>query len=145
MKIECAFIKWRDMQVNASLSPPPVWNMDPCLCNHDENLLYVYDKYSLIWFAWIRVLLLVWLCVSSPLLPWPCSAIYFDYMLCLAHDLTTANRHDHAWTETWAQKSVPCPSCSSSSDHDMYTDKAIGRLAPAGWKVSEQIEELRGS
>ena len=48
IKIECAFIKWRDMQVNASLPPPPVWNMDPCLCNHDENLLYVYDKYSLI-------------------------------------------------------------------------------------------------
>ena len=48
------------MQVNASLSPPPVWNMDLCLCNHDGNLLYVYDKYSLIWFAWTRMLLRVW-------------------------------------------------------------------------------------
>ena len=66
----------------------------------------------------------------------------FDYMLCLAHDLTTANRHDHAWTETWAQKSVPCSSCSSSSDHDMYTDNAIWGLAPAGRKVSEQIIQL---
>ena len=42
-------------------------------------------------------------CVFSPLLIWPCSAIYFDYMPCLPHDLPTANCHDHAWTETWAQ------------------------------------------
>ena len=55
------------MQVTASLFPPPVWNMDLCLCNHDENLLYVYDKYSLIWFAWIRMLLLVWCMCILPM------------------------------------------------------------------------------
>ena len=26
-----------------------------------------------------------------------------NYPLCMTHDLATANRHDHAWTETWAQ------------------------------------------
>ena len=26
-----------------------------------------------------------------------------NYQLCMTHDLTTANRHDHAWTDKWAQ------------------------------------------
>ena len=29
--------------------------------------------------------------------------LYCKYPLCMPHDLTTANRHDHAWTENWAQ------------------------------------------
>ena len=142
MKIECVIIKWRYMQVNPSLSPPPVWNMNLCLCNHDGNLLCVYDKYSLIWFAWIRMLLRVWFMCFIPLLLWPCSDICFDCITCLAHDLPTANHHDHAWTETCAQKSVPCTSCSSSSDHGMYIKKASRGATPAGRKVSEQIIQL---
>ena len=74
-----------------------------------------------------------------PLLLWPCLDIYFDYMPCLAHDLPTANRHDHAWTETWAQKSMRCASCSSSWDHDMYIDMALGGVNSAGRTVREQI------
>ena len=26
-----------------------------------------------------------------------------NYPLCMTHDLATANRHDHAWTENWAR------------------------------------------
>ena len=51
MNIEWRIIENRDIQVNASLSPPPVWKMDLYLFKHDENLLYTCDRYSLIWFT----------------------------------------------------------------------------------------------
>ena len=65
-----------------------------------------------------------------------------NYALCIAHDLTTMNRHDHAWTETWAQTSVRCASRYLSGDHDMLINKVIGAVTPARWKVSEQIIQL---
>ena len=43
------------------------------------------------------------LCISSPLLTWRTLTSIMNYPLCMTHDLATANRHDHAWTETWAQ------------------------------------------
>ena len=52
MNIECRIIESRDIQVNASHSPPPVWKMDLYLFKHDENLSYTYDRYSLIWFTY---------------------------------------------------------------------------------------------
>ena len=42
------------------------------------------------------------LCISSPLLPWPCLPCIMNYPLCMTHDLATANHHGHAWTEKWA-------------------------------------------
>ena len=44
------------------------------------------------------------LCISSPLLPWPCLPCIMKYSLCMIHDLATANHHDHAWTEKLAHK-----------------------------------------
>ena len=40
--------------------------------------------------------------ISSLLLWWWCFACIMTYPLCMPHDLATANRHDHAWTENWA-------------------------------------------
>ena len=40
--------------------------------------------------------------VLSPLVLWPSLTPIMDYPLCMPHDLATANRHDHAWTENWA-------------------------------------------
>ena len=42
-------------------------------------------------------------CMFSPSVTWPSLTSIMNYPLCMTHDLTTANRHDHAWTETWAQ------------------------------------------
>ena len=42
--------------------------------------------------------------ISSPLLTWRCLPCIMNYPLCMTHDLATANHHDHAWTEKWAQK-----------------------------------------
>ena len=39
----------------------------------------------------------------SPLVLWPCLPCIMNYQLCMPHDLATANRHDHAWTDKWAQ------------------------------------------
>ena len=41
--------------------------------------------------------------VLSPSVLWPSLTPIMDYPLCMPHDLATANRHDHAWTENWAQ------------------------------------------
>ena len=60
----------------------------------------------------------------------------------LGHDLTTANRHDHAWTETWAQKSVRCASCYPSCDHLTHADRALWGANSAGWKVREKLFNL---
>ena len=38
-----------------------------------------------------------------PLVLWPCLPCIMNYQLCMTHDLATANRHDHAWTDKWAQ------------------------------------------
>ena len=48
MNIECRIVENRDIQLNASLSPRPVWKMDLYLFKHDENLFYTCDRYSLI-------------------------------------------------------------------------------------------------
>ena len=39
----------------------------------------------------------------SPSVLWPSLTSIMNYPLCMTHDLATANRHDHTWTETWAQ------------------------------------------
>ena len=48
-----------------------------------------------------------WFCCNAripcPSAPWPSLTPIMDYPLCMPHDLATANRHDHAWTENWAQ------------------------------------------
>ena len=103
MKIECAFIKHRDMQVNASLSPPPVWKMDLCLCNHDEKLLYVYDKYSLIWFTHKNSNFQSHGNKTCPVL----QINHFPYVLdcapCLTFDTVTAHHIVYACTYKWIQ------------------------------------------
>ena len=38
----------------------------------------------------------------SPLVLWPCLPWIMNYILCMTHDLATANHHNHAWTEKWA-------------------------------------------
>ena len=40
--------------------------------------------------------------MSSPSVLWPCLPCIMNYQLCMTHDLATANRHDHAWTDKWA-------------------------------------------
>ena len=49
----------------------------------------------------------------SPSVPWTCLTSIMNYPLCMTHDLATANRHDHAWTENWAQNI--CTLCTSLS------------------------------
>ena len=41
-------------------------------------------------------------CIFSPLCFWLCLPCIMNYQLCMTHGLTTANRHDHAWTGKWA-------------------------------------------
>ena len=38
----------------------------------------------------------------SPLVLWPSLIFIMNYPLCITHYLATANHHDHAWTENWA-------------------------------------------
>jgi len=42
-------------------------------------------------------------CIFFPLVTWPYLPCIMNYQLCMTHDLATANRHDHAWTDEWAQ------------------------------------------
>ena len=51
MNIECRIVENRDIQVNDSFSPSPVWKMDLYIFMHDKYLLYTYDRCSLIWFT----------------------------------------------------------------------------------------------
>ena len=103
MNIEWRIIENRVMQVNDSLSPPPVWKMYLCLCNHEEKSLYVYDWYSLIWFAHKYSNFQSHGHKTCPVPQITLLTSIMNYPLCMAHDLATVNRHDHAWTETWAQ------------------------------------------
>ena len=103
MNIECRIIESRDMQVNASLSPPPAWKMDLCLCKHEEKLLYVYDKYSLIWFAHKYSN-----SQSNGHKTYPVPQITpFPYVLdcapCLTSDTVTAHHIVYACTYKWIQ------------------------------------------
>ena len=41
-------------------------------------------------------------CISPKSCFWICLPCIMNYQLCMTHGLTTANRHDHAWTEKWA-------------------------------------------
>ena len=41
-------------------------------------------------------------CISPHSCFWLCLPCIMNYQLCMAHGLTTANRHDHAWTDKWA-------------------------------------------
>ena len=111
-----------DLRFTATLRKKFLVFQDPYFCNHDENLLYVYDKYSLMWFAWIRVLLLVWLCVSSPLLLRPCFLCIMNYLLCMTHGLATAHLHDCAWTAIWAENI-----CTSEHDNVPMELRCDGR------------------
>jgi len=43
------------------------------------------------------------LCISSPLLLWPSLTSIMNQQICMTHDLATAYRHDHAWTDEWTQ------------------------------------------
>ncbi len=41
--------------------------------------------------------------IFSPSVPWLSLTSIMNYPLCMTHDLATVNRHDHAWTDNWAQ------------------------------------------
>ena len=41
--------------------------------------------------------------IFCPSVLWASLTSIMNYPLCMTHDLATPNRHDHAWTETWAQ------------------------------------------
>ena len=60
------------------------WNRDLCNVLKLEKLLHNYDWYSLTWFAWIHVLLLIW----CPYMPSNCICL-------LPHSIWNAR---HAWT-----------------------------------------------
>ena len=42
-------------------------------------------------------------CISPHSCFWLCLPCIMNYQLCMTHGLTTANRHDHAWSDKWAQ------------------------------------------
>ena len=48
------------------------------------------------------MLLLVWCAYILSIAVMVVFACIMTYPLCMPHDLATANRHDHAWTENWA-------------------------------------------
>ena len=43
------------------------------------------------------------LCIASPLVLWPSLTSIMKHQICMTHDLATAYRHDHAWTDEWTQ------------------------------------------
>ncbi len=100
MNIEWRIIENRDIQVNASLSPPPVWKMDLYLFMHDKHLLYTCDRYSLIWFTHKYCI-----CMSHgnelPVLCQFCASTHshplnMKCVQCLDPEFNTANQYDCA-------------------------------------------------
>ena len=77
-------------------------NKDLCNVLVLGKLLHDHHWYSLMWFAWIHMLFLMWCMYVLPSVPWPSLTSIMNYPLCMTHDLATANHHDHAWTEKWA-------------------------------------------
>ena len=73
--------------------------------------------------------------IISPSVLWPSLTPIMDYPLYMPHDLATANRHDHAWTENWDQTSVRCTNRCPSCGQDMRIEKVIGGATSTGRKV----------
>jgi len=57
-------MKW---SIRRCLHNVAVWIRDLCNVLGLKNPIYNWDWYSLIWFAWICMLLRVWACVFSPI------------------------------------------------------------------------------
>ena len=97
------------------------------------------EKYPLIWFAWIRVLLLVWLYESSPLLTWPCLPCIMNYILCMTHDLTTAIimiMHELLnGLKTSVHWACQCPTCGCVTTIDNTVEGVTSSYGTVGtWK-----------
>ena len=55
-----------------------VWIRDLCNVLRLEKSFHNWDWYSLIWFAWLRVLFLVLCMYFSPFVPWPCFTLHYE-------------------------------------------------------------------
>ena len=86
-----------------SLHNVAVWTWDLWNVLGLENLFHNWHWYSLIWFTWIRMLLLVEFVQILSMASWLSLPCIMNYLLCMTHDFTTANHYDHAWTAKWAQ------------------------------------------
>ena len=86
-----------------SLQNLAVWIRDLCNVLRLEKLFRNWYWYSLMWFAWIHMLLLVGSVYILSILPWLRLPCIMNYLLCMTHYFATANHYDHAWTAKWAQ------------------------------------------
>ena len=62
----------------------------------DTDILW-YDLREYVCWFWCNAR------IFSPSVLWASLTSIMNYPLCMTHDLTTVNRHDHAWTDNWAQ------------------------------------------
>ncbi len=91
------------MQVNASLSPrlSEIWThasvtmMKIYRVSMTSN--FGYDLREHVCYCSVGCVCPLHYCL------WPCLPCIMNYQLCMTHDLDTANRQDHAWTENWDQ------------------------------------------
>ena len=105
-----------------------VWIKDLCNVLRLEKLFHNWDWYSLIWFAWIRMLLLVW---SMYIL-----SIAAMNMFALHYELSTM--HD-PWLRH-CKSSWSCMNCKMSSKH-LYIEHADVPHAAAKWQSTTWSEE----
>ena len=94
---------WRDCGAMASLHNVAVWMRDLCSGVGIKNSFHDWDWYSLIWFMWLCMLVLMQCTYLSPSVLWASLTSIMNYPLCMTHNLATVNRYDHAWTDNWAQ------------------------------------------
>ena len=62
----------------------------------ETNILW-YDLRDYVCWFWCNAR------IFSPSVLWASLTSIMNYPLCMTHDLATVNRHDHAWTDNWAQ------------------------------------------
>ena len=55
-----------------------IWIRDLCNVLRLKKSFHNWDWYSLIWFAWLRVLVLVWCVYFSPFVLWPCFTLHHE-------------------------------------------------------------------
>ena len=66
------------MRHGLSLHPAAFLDKTSCTVLGLENLFHDWDGYSLVWFAWLRVLFLVLCMYFSPFVPWPCFTLHYE-------------------------------------------------------------------
>ena len=86
-----------------SLQNVAVWTWDLWNDLRFKNLFHNWHWHSLIWFAWIRMLLLVGSILILSMASWLSLPCIMNYLICMTHDFATANHYDHAWTAKWAR------------------------------------------